>query len=149
MTTETALAFLGRFLNLPMTARHVVATGVERLPANHTDSPIVVRAGERLGHDEGGLLQKTAEECLEFFWCFRLDDALRKRAIRSLQDARVSKGGAHLVTIACVHGEGPRAGDAVFLEDLRLRHLVAAAQNRLRVVDHDEALLCGWSREAI
>ena len=60
-----------------------------------------------------------------------------------------AEAGEDLVDVAAVHDAGHRRRDAVVAQELGQKHLVAAAQDRVGIVDHDQAELGGLARQPV
>ena len=134
--------------DLPVAARHVVAGGEEHLPAQHGDAPVEVGGEELLGDE-----QRRAAEHL------RADRAGTPRSSAHLCTAAEKEPSGSLTTTgqpssptsaherARGDHQGARRGDALAAQQLLQEDLVAAADDRLRVVDHRHVEHLGAQRE--
>src|SRR5690606_18777943 len=136
-------------IDLPVPLRHEVAAREERLAVEDADAPVEVRRQERLHDDEVAAREELREARRELVARLGAEDAFRERAVRLLQHARQAELGDDVVRLPAVDDERRRDRQVQPLRELEQIHLVAAANDRLGVVDHDEPLAARPAREAV
>src|SRR5690606_17289170 len=127
-------------IDLPVPPRHEVAAREERLAVEDADSPVEVRRQERLHDHEVAAREELREARGELVARLGTEDARGERAVRLLQHAGQAEIGDDLVRLRAVDDERRRDRESEPLRELEEVHLVAAADDRLRIVDHDEPL---------
>src|SRR5690606_13696497 len=104
---------------------------------------------ERLHDHEVAAREELREARGELVARLGTEDARGERAVRLLQHAGQAELGDDLVRLRAVDDERRRDRESEPLRELEEVHLVAAADDRLRIVDHDEPLAPRTAREAV
>src|SRR5690606_28487203 len=141
--------FRAVMIDLPMAAGHEVAAREERLSVEDADAPIELRGQERLHDDEIAARKELLKPGRELVARRRPEHPFGERAVRLLQHARQTELGDDLVGLGAVDDERRRHRKVEPLRELEKVDLVAAADDRLRIVDHDEAFGARPARETI
>ena len=109
------------------------------------------KIGRRVGlrHHELRVAEELAELRLELLLRLDAHDPLGERGVRLLEHAGEAHRVGDLLGIAIVGDHRSRVRDPVALEELGLEDLVRAAQDRDRVVDHDEPFGSGATSQPV
>jgi hypothetical protein len=126
--------------DLPVARDHVIAAGIERLARQHAHAPVELGREELLDQEQVRALEDGLALLAQLARVGAAHDALGERAVGVLQHARVAHAPLDLVGVDAVGDPGAWRRDLVLLEGLLQEDLVAAAQDRERVVDHRQTL---------
>src|SRR5882672_5902638 len=142
-------ALLAVVVDLPVAVGHVVAADEQRLAVEHRDAPVELRGHERLHDHQVAARQEALQTRGELLTRIGAEYAFRERAVRLLEHARQAELADDVVRARVADHHRRRNREVEPFRKLDEIHLVAAADDRLGVVDHHHPLRARPAREPV
>ena len=132
-----------------MLRRHEVPARIQRTAIEDADAPVEFGGQELLCDDQLGLLQQPLDGLQQLLFGLHFEHAQRKGAIGLLEDARQADGRHDLRDVLAMHQQGSGHRQLVPGQQFMQVNLVVAPEDRLGVVDDNQAEGSGLARKFV